>query len=93
MGLGDRHADRLELTAVAAELTDVAELLAPLAERSAANWAAHGPAALTGPIARGDEETVQRHLEAISADAPELLGLYRACAERARAVAAGEVPA
>jgi predicted short-subunit dehydrogenase-like oxidoreductase (DUF2520 family) len=77
----------------AAGIDDGRELLAPLAERSAANWAAQGPAALTGPIARGDTETVQRHLEAISADAPELLDLYRACAERAQAVAAGEVPA
>ncbi len=76
-----------------AGIKDGRELLAPLAERSAANWAAQGPLALTGPIARGDEETVRRHLEAIAAEAPELLDLYRACAERTRAVAAAEVPA
>lgn len=66
------------------------ELLAPLVLRSAANWAERGPDALTGPIARGDEETVERHLAAIDGVAPELLGLYRALAERTRAVAAAQ---
>jgi predicted short-subunit dehydrogenase-like oxidoreductase (DUF2520 family) len=35
-------------------IEDARELLAPLVLRSAANWAEHGGAALTGPIARGD---------------------------------------
>jgi predicted short-subunit dehydrogenase-like oxidoreductase (DUF2520 family) len=70
-------------------IEDGRELLAPLAQRSAANWAARGPAALTGPIARGDEETVERHLEAIEIRMPELLGLYRALADRTRAIAGG----
>ena len=86
------------LEASAVELLDAAgvadpeearELLAPLVLRSAANWAERGPAALTGPIARGDEETVERHLAAIDGVAPELLALYHALAERTRAVAAG----
>jgi predicted short-subunit dehydrogenase-like oxidoreductase (DUF2520 family) len=64
------------------------ELLAPLVLRSASNWAEGGPEALTGPIARGDEATVNRHLEAIEAEMPELLELYRALAERTRAIAA-----
>lgn len=64
------------------------ELLAPLVLRSAANWAERGPEALTGPIARGDEETVERHLAAIDDVAPELLDLYRALADRTRDVAA-----
>ncbi|MGH2981514.1 MAG: Rossmann-like and DUF2520 domain-containing protein [Solirubrobacterales bacterium] len=64
------------------------ELLAPLVLRSAANWAERGEAALTGPIARGDEATVQRHLEAIEADLPELAELYRVLAEHTRALAA-----
>jgi predicted short-subunit dehydrogenase-like oxidoreductase (DUF2520 family) len=63
------------------------ELLAPLALRSAANWAALGADALTGPIARGDEETVQRHLAAIEEQMPELLELYQALADRTRALA------
>jgi predicted short-subunit dehydrogenase-like oxidoreductase (DUF2520 family) len=71
------------------------ELLAPLVLRTAANWVEPGPAALTGPIARGDETTVDGHRAALRERAPELLPLYDALAERARAVAIGseEVPA
>jgi predicted short-subunit dehydrogenase-like oxidoreductase (DUF2520 family) len=64
------------------------ELLAPLVLRSAANWAERGSDALTGPIARGDEETVARHLEAIAATDPGLEPLYRALADRTREIAA-----
>jgi predicted short-subunit dehydrogenase-like oxidoreductase (DUF2520 family) len=64
------------------------ELLAPLVLRTAANWAEHGGAALTGPIARGDTETVRRHAEALDATAPELAPLYEALAERTRELAA-----
>ena len=42
------------------------EVLAPLVLRTAANWADAGAAALTGPIARGDEDTVALHLEALA---------------------------
>jgi predicted short-subunit dehydrogenase-like oxidoreductase (DUF2520 family) len=53
--------------------------LAPLTTASAAAAFAHGPArALTGPIARGDTATVERHLAALAA-APFAVGnLYRA---------------
>src|SRR5690606_41447681 len=45
----------------------------------AANVLALGPeAALTGPIARGDGDTVARHLAAIADRCPEYLPLYRA---------------
>jgi len=40
---------------------------------------------LTGPISRGDWATVDRHLEAIHADAPELEPMYRVLAEATRA--------
>lgn len=70
-----------------AGIEDGRMLLAPLAERSAANWAAHGAAALTGPIARGDEATVRRHLDAIAEQMPELLEVYEALATRTRAIA------
>lgn len=63
------------------------ELLSPLVLRSVANWAERGGEALTGPIARGDAETVERHLEAIRASAPELLPMYEALAERTRELA------
>jgi predicted short-subunit dehydrogenase-like oxidoreductase (DUF2520 family) len=64
------------------------ELLAPLVLRSAANWADRGPRALTGPIARGDEATVERHRAALVEHAAELLPLYDELAARSRAVAA-----
>jgi predicted short-subunit dehydrogenase-like oxidoreductase (DUF2520 family) len=63
------------------------ELLTPLVLRTAANWAERGPNALTGPIARGDRETIERHRVAIAETAPELIPLYEALAERAEAVA------
>jgi predicted short-subunit dehydrogenase-like oxidoreductase (DUF2520 family) len=77
-----------------AGIGDGRELLAPLVLQTAANWAEHGDAALTGPIARGDRTTVDRHLEAIEETHPDLLDLYRALAERTRELAGQpEVPA
>jgi predicted short-subunit dehydrogenase-like oxidoreductase (DUF2520 family) len=67
------------------------ELLAPLVLRSASNWAERGSDALTGPIARGDAETVERHRAALRRLAPELLPLYEALAERAQELAAHPV--
>lgn len=67
---------------------DGRRLLAPLVERTVANWVRQGPLALTGPIARGDEDTVERHRAALAETAPELLPLYEALAERTRALAA-----
>jgi predicted short-subunit dehydrogenase-like oxidoreductase (DUF2520 family) len=71
------------------------ELLAPIVLQTAANWVELGPQALTGPIARGDEVTVDGHRAALRERAPELLPLYDVLVERARAVAADseEVPA
>jgi predicted short-subunit dehydrogenase-like oxidoreductase (DUF2520 family) len=63
------------------------ELLAPLVLRTAANWVELGPNALTGPIARGDQTTIDGHRAALREKAPELLPLYDILAERARAVA------
>jgi predicted short-subunit dehydrogenase-like oxidoreductase (DUF2520 family) len=71
-----------------AGVEDGRELLAPLVLRTAANWAERGPQALTGPIARGDEATVGRHLAALRETAPELIPLYETLAERARELAA-----
>jgi predicted short-subunit dehydrogenase-like oxidoreductase (DUF2520 family) len=64
------------------------ELLAPLVRAAADTWAREGAAALTGPIARGDEATVARHRDAIARRTPDLLGLYDALAEATRALAA-----
>ena len=71
-----------------AGIEDGRELLAPLVLATAANWAEHGGDALTGPIARGDHKTVERHLAALTESAPELIPMYEALAERTRAHAA-----
>jgi predicted short-subunit dehydrogenase-like oxidoreductase (DUF2520 family) len=71
----------------AAGIEDGRDLLAPLVLRTAANWAERGGDALTGPIARGDTATVERHLEAVRELDPELEALYVALAERTRRVA------
>ena len=42
---------------------------------------------LTGPIQRGDWETVERHLQAIQESCPELDPLYRVLADATVAVA------
>jgi len=64
------------------------ELLAPLVRATVENWAAQGPAgALTGPIARGDEATVQRQRDAVAARAPDLLPLFDALADATRRLA------
>ena len=68
-------------------IEDARELLAPLVLRTAANWAERGPAALTGPIARGDRVTVERHRAALAESAPDLLPVYDELAARAEAVA------
>lgn len=70
---------------------DARALLAPLVTRTAENWAEHGAAALTGPIARGDETTVDGHIAALRELDPDLAELYEELAKRTRAVAAGQV--
>ncbi|MDE3171497.1 MAG: DUF2520 domain-containing protein, partial [Gemmatimonadota bacterium] len=61
------------------------ELLVQLARTSMDHWAAQGARALTGPIARGDDETVARQRAAVAERAPELLPLWDALAERTAA--------
>jgi predicted short-subunit dehydrogenase-like oxidoreductase (DUF2520 family) len=54
-------------------------LFLPLVRATLENLAARGPVdALTGPLSRGDAATVVGHLEALAADAPEILPTYRA---------------
>jgi predicted short-subunit dehydrogenase-like oxidoreductase (DUF2520 family) len=47
---------------------------------------------LTGPIARGDWETVERHLALIRAERPELEDLYLVLAEATARIAGRELP-
>ena len=57
---------------------DGVRALAPMMRAVAANLEASGvPHALQGPIPRGDIGTIRNHLDAVSADAPEYLPLYR----------------
>ncbi|HSD81259.1 MAG TPA: DUF2520 domain-containing protein [Solirubrobacteraceae bacterium] len=68
--------------------------LVPLGRATVANWAEQGPGrALTGPVARGDEATVERQRAAIAERAPDLLGLFDALARATRALAGREVAA
>jgi len=54
------------------------QMVAPLIRQSLENTLRSGPAeALTGPIARGDALTVERHLRALRAESPTALALYR----------------
>lgn len=50
--------------------------LVPLVRATVDNWARDGRAALTGPVARGDVATLDRHRATLRARAPDLLGLY-----------------
>ena len=64
-------------------------VLAPLVRQTLENWAEHGAAAaLTGPIARGDEETVARQRAAVAEGSPELLAIIDALTAQTRALAA-----
>jgi len=62
--------------------------LVPLVRATVDTWAADGPRALTGPIARGDERTVARQRDAVAHRAPELLALFDALATATRDLAA-----
>ena len=75
----------------AARVADAAgvppEALLPLVRATVDNVDALGPAdALTGPVARGDGDTVARHLDALPADER---AAYRALAARSAARSAG----
>jgi predicted short-subunit dehydrogenase-like oxidoreductase (DUF2520 family) len=76
-------AERLALSAGADR-----ELLAPLVRATVENWARLGARrALTGPVARGDEQTIARQREAVTERTPELLALFDALVEATRALA------
>ncbi len=63
--------------------------LVPLVRAAVENWAQRGAAAaLTGPIARGDEATVARQRAAVAERAPDLLELFDALAGATRRLAA-----
>jgi predicted short-subunit dehydrogenase-like oxidoreductase (DUF2520 family) len=77
----------------AAGAPDPAGTLRPLLTAALDNALAHGDAALTGPIVRGDLGTIRAHLEEITANAPQTLTSYVALARDTldRAVTDGRV--
>jgi len=66
-------------------------LLEPLLSAALDNVLRHGDRALTGPVARGDVQTVRAHLAVLASSAPDALPGYLALARRTadRALAAG----
>jgi predicted short-subunit dehydrogenase-like oxidoreductase (DUF2520 family) len=63
--------------------------LVPLVRATLDQWETLGArGALTGPIARGDDETVERQRAAIADAAPDLLPLWDALADATRTLAA-----
>jgi predicted short-subunit dehydrogenase-like oxidoreductase (DUF2520 family) len=74
-----------------AGVPDPAKMLGPLLGAALENALLLGDQALTGPVARGDADTVAAHVEVIATIAPEALGAYLALARLTadRALAAG----
>ena len=66
--IGDEFENRLNLPRA---------LLAPFLHQVVVNSSSNTPQGFTGPVARGDWPTVQRHLEALESH-PDLKGAYRA---------------
>jgi predicted short-subunit dehydrogenase-like oxidoreductase (DUF2520 family) len=74
--------------ALGADRREALQAVLPLIKGTLANIESAGvPGALTGPIMRGDVQTVRGHLEAMASRAPELLPLYRALARHTVQVA------
>jgi predicted short-subunit dehydrogenase-like oxidoreductase (DUF2520 family) len=72
---------------------DPAATLSPLLGAALDNTLAYGDAALTGPIVRGDVQTVQAHLQTMAATAPSTVEAYVAMARATvnRAVVTGRL--
>jgi predicted short-subunit dehydrogenase-like oxidoreductase (DUF2520 family) len=68
--------------ALGADKKEALKAVLPLIKGTLANIESVGiPDALTGPIVRGDVETVRDHMSAMRQRTPELLGLYRELAK------------
>jgi predicted short-subunit dehydrogenase-like oxidoreductase (DUF2520 family) len=74
--------------ALGADRKEALRAVLPLIKGTLANIESAGvPDALTGPIMRGDVQTVRGHLDAMASRTPELLPLYRALARHTVTVA------
>jgi predicted short-subunit dehydrogenase-like oxidoreductase (DUF2520 family) len=64
------------------------QLLVPLVRATVENWAQLGAErVLTGPVARGDEETIERQRSAVAQRTPQLLDLFDTLVLATRALA------
>lgn len=79
------------LEAFAAEMAATAGIprsaLVPLVQATMANWQTAGAAALTGPIARGDDDTVARQRAAVAERLPHRVPLFDALSDATRELA------
>ena len=74
--------------ALGADKQETLKALLPLIKGTLQNIETLGTTeALTGPIARGDVETIRGHIEAMQKKTPELLGLYKELARHTVSVA------
>jgi predicted short-subunit dehydrogenase-like oxidoreductase (DUF2520 family) len=75
----------------AAGVSEPARMLAPLLSAALDNALRLGDAGLTGPVARGDADTVAEHVQALASASPEALRAYVALARLTadRALATG----
>jgi predicted short-subunit dehydrogenase-like oxidoreductase (DUF2520 family) len=63
-------------------------MLVPLVAATVENWGRlGGERALTGPVARGDRQTVAAQRQAVAERAPDLLGLFDALVEATEVLA------
>ncbi len=76
-------------------IDDPSRLLRPLLEAALDNALEHGDRALTGPVARGDLQTVRAHLRSAAAQDPDIEIAYRALARATarRAIRRRRLPA
>lgn len=77
----------------AAGVADPAAVLAPLTRAALDNALLLGDGALTGPVARGDSDTVREHVHRLAVRAPDVAGTYAALARATalRALDAGRL--
>jgi predicted short-subunit dehydrogenase-like oxidoreductase (DUF2520 family) len=74
--------------ALGADRKEALKAVLPLIKGTLANIESAGvPEALTGPIMRGDVQTLRGHLDAIRVRTPELAGLYKELARHTVTVA------
>jgi len=85
-----QHAAEQVAAGAGLEPREARALLAPLVRSTVDNWAERGPeAALTGPVARGDDATVERQRDAVESVAPHLLPLFDELVAHTRTLADG----